>query len=155
MLSPCLSPAIEYGLQKTGDFVCLVPSWTSRSQQSKKVKVKSLSRVRLFATPWTVAYQAPPFMGFPRQGYWMGCHFLLQGVFSTQGSNPGLLHFGQTLYHLSRQGSRQSKLAVICWMNDWVSEAVLPILCIILRTILEGSCIYKDNHLVVCDKNAN
>ena len=34
-----------------------------------KVKVKSLSRVRLFATPWTVAYQAPPSMGFSRQEY--------------------------------------------------------------------------------------
>ena len=32
-----------------------------------KVKVKSLSRVRLLATPWTAAYQAPPFMGFSRQ----------------------------------------------------------------------------------------
>ena len=31
--------------------------------------VKSLSRVRLFATPWTVAYQAPPSMGFSRQEY--------------------------------------------------------------------------------------
>ena len=37
-----------------------------------KVKVKSLSRVRLLATPWTVAYQAPPSMGFSRQGYWSG-----------------------------------------------------------------------------------
>ena len=37
-----------------------------------KVKVKSLSRVRLLATPWTVAYQAPPSMGFPRQEYWSG-----------------------------------------------------------------------------------
>ena len=37
-----------------------------------KVKVKSLSHVRLFATPWTVAYQAPPSMGFPRQEYWSG-----------------------------------------------------------------------------------
>ena len=35
-----------------------------------KVKVKSLSCVRLFATPWTVAYQAPLSMGFPRQNYW-------------------------------------------------------------------------------------
>ena len=33
------------------------------------MKVKLLSRVRLFATPWTVAYQAPPSMGFPRQEY--------------------------------------------------------------------------------------
>ena len=37
-----------------------------------KVKVKSLSRVRLLATPWTAAYQAPPSMGFSRQKYWSG-----------------------------------------------------------------------------------
>ena len=37
-----------------------------------KVKVKSLSRVRPLATPWTVAYQAPPSMGFSRQEYWSG-----------------------------------------------------------------------------------
>ena len=37
-----------------------------------KVKVKSLSRVRLLAIPWTAAYQAPPPMGFPSQEYWSG-----------------------------------------------------------------------------------
>ena len=37
-----------------------------------KVKVKSLSHVRLSATPWTVAYQAPPSVGFSRQEYWSG-----------------------------------------------------------------------------------
>ena len=37
-----------------------------------KVKVKSLSCVRLSATPWTTAYQAPPSMGFSRQEYWSG-----------------------------------------------------------------------------------
>ena len=37
-----------------------------------KVKAKSLSRVRLFTTPWTAAYQAPPPMGFSRQEYWSG-----------------------------------------------------------------------------------
>ena len=37
-----------------------------------KVKVKSLSRVRLLATPWTAAYQAPPSMGFSKQEYWSG-----------------------------------------------------------------------------------
>ena len=36
------------------------------------VKVKSLSRVRLWATPWTAAYQAPPSIGFSRQEYWSG-----------------------------------------------------------------------------------
>ena len=43
-----------------------------------KVKVKSLSRVRLFATPWTAAYQAPPSMGFSRQEHWSGVPLLLQ-----------------------------------------------------------------------------
>ena len=37
-----------------------------------KAKVKSLSRVRLLATPWTAAYQAPPSMGFSGQQYWSG-----------------------------------------------------------------------------------
>ena len=39
------------------------------------MKVKSLSCVRLFATPWTVAYQAPPSSGFSRQEYWSGVPF--------------------------------------------------------------------------------
>ena len=40
-----------------------------------KVKVKSLSRVRLFVTPWTIAYQASPSMGFSRQECWSGLPF--------------------------------------------------------------------------------
>ena len=42
---------------------------------TKKVKVKSLSRVRLFVTPWTVAYQALPSMEFSRQEYLSGLPF--------------------------------------------------------------------------------
>ena len=40
--------------------------------QCIKVKVKSLSRAQLLATPWTAAYQAPPSMGFSRQEHWSG-----------------------------------------------------------------------------------
>ena len=40
-----------------------------------KVKVKSLSHVQLFVTPWTVAYNATPSMGFSRQDYWSGLPF--------------------------------------------------------------------------------
>ena len=40
-----------------------------------KVKVKSLTRVQLFVTPWTVAYQASLSMGFSRQEYWSGMPF--------------------------------------------------------------------------------
>ena len=42
------------------------------NQWKQKVKVKLFSRVRLLATPWTAAYQAPPSMGFSRQEYWSG-----------------------------------------------------------------------------------
>ena len=42
------------------------------SAWKRKVKVKSLSCVQLFATPWTAAYQDPPSMGFSRQEYWSG-----------------------------------------------------------------------------------
>ena len=45
------------------------------AKYKKERKVKSLSRVRLFATPWTAAYQAPPSMGFSRQEYWNGLPF--------------------------------------------------------------------------------
>ena len=43
-----------------------------RKVMTNLVKVKSLSRVRLLATPWTAAYQAPPSMRFSRQEYWSG-----------------------------------------------------------------------------------
>ena len=63
--------------------------------------------------PWTVATQAPLSMRRYMQYYvkWMGCHFLLQGIFLTQGWNPSLLHCRQVLYCLSHQGSpREAKL---------------------------------------------
>ena len=44
----------------------------SPMHESEKSKVKSLSRVRLLATPWTAAYHDPPSMGFSRQEYWSG-----------------------------------------------------------------------------------
>ena len=62
-----------------------------------KVKVKSLSHVLLFVTPWTVAHQAPPSMDSPGKNTGVGCHFLLQGIFLTQGLNPGLPHSRQML----------------------------------------------------------
>ena len=53
-----------------------------------KVKVKSLSCVRLFATPWTVAHQAPPSMGFSRQEYWSGLPFPSPGDLPNPGIEP-------------------------------------------------------------------
>ena len=51
--------------------------------------MKSLSRVRLFATPWTVAHQAPLSMGFSRQEYWSGMPFPSPGDLPDPGSEPG------------------------------------------------------------------
>ena len=58
-------------------------------QVSKKVKVKSLSHVRLFATPWTVAYQVSPSMGFSRPEYWSGLPFPSPGNLHDPGIEPG------------------------------------------------------------------
>ena len=56
-------------------------------QGSSRVKVL-LSLVRLFATPWTVAHQAPVFMVFPRQEYWSGLPFRSPGDLPNPGIKP-------------------------------------------------------------------
>ena len=53
-----------------------------------EVKVKLLSQVWLFATPWTVAYQAPLSMGFSRQEYWSGLPFPSPGDLPDSGIEP-------------------------------------------------------------------
>ena len=86
------------------------------SARKWKVKVKSLSRVRLLATPWTAAYQAPLPMGFSRQKYWSGvsvaqlCPILCNPMDS---STPGFPVF----HHL--QEFAQSHV-------HWVGEAIQP-----------------------------
>ena len=56
-----------------------------------KVKVKSLSRVRLLATPWTAAHQAPPSMGFSSREYWSGVPL------------PSLDHNGRYMFYFLRE----------------------------------------------------
>ena len=55
------------------------------------VSAKSLQSCPIFCDPWTAALGAPLSMGFPSKHTGVGCHFLLQGIFPTQGSNPCLL----------------------------------------------------------------
>ena len=72
----------------------------------KELAVYGLSGVQLSATPWTVALQASLPWNFPGKNTEVGLHFLLQGIFPTQGSNPSLLSLLQwqvgslPLYHL-------------------------------------------------------
>ena len=71
----------------------------SRSVVSDSLRPHGLQPTRLLC-PWD----------FPGNSTGVDCHFLLQGIFPTQGLNPGLPHCRQTLYHLSHQGSPKYKL---------------------------------------------
>ena len=72
-------------------------TWLNTQAHSARLtwKWKSLSGVQLFATPWD----------FPDQNTGVGSHSLLQGIFPTRGSNPGLPHCRRVLYQLSHKGS--------------------------------------------------
>ena len=77
------------------------------------------SCVRLFATTWTVALQAPLSMGFSRQGYWSGLPFSSPGKLPDPGTEPGLPHCGQILYHWSRQHAYNYN-CVSSWWTDLI-----------------------------------
>ena len=94
-----------------------------------KMKVKSLSRVRLLATPWTAAYQAPPSMGFSRQEYWSGVPL------------PSPLH----CYTIAIP-------ALFCYLyclfssNSWLLIFVChQIVCVSYNLQIPGFCLEKEN----------
>ena len=68
---------------------CSIPG--VRDTIPKEKKVKSLSSVQRFATPWTVAYQVPLSVGFSRQEYWSGLPFPSPGDLPDPGTEPGFL----------------------------------------------------------------
>ena len=57
--------------------------------KKERKKEKSFSRVQLFMTPWTVAYETPPSMEFSRQEYWNGLPFASPGDLPNPGIKPG------------------------------------------------------------------
>ena len=67
--------------------------------------LRSQSHVRLVVTPWTVACQSLCPWDSPGKNTGEFCHFLLQGIFPTQGSNSHLLHWQVDSSPLSHQGS--------------------------------------------------
>ena len=75
-----------------------------------------------FATPWTVACQAPRPWDFPGKNTGGGCHFLLQGIFSTQGSNLNFLHCRQILHHWATRGTSPSIRGLKSWNNNLISQ---------------------------------
>ena len=107
-----------------------------------KVKVKLLSRVRLSATPWTVAYQAPPSMGFSRQEHWSGLPFPSPGDLHNPGIKPGspaLKADALTSEPPGKPNLKKKSTVNIHWKTDAGAEA--PIL---LPPDMKSQLIEKD-----------
>ena len=68
-------------------------------------------------TPWTIALQTRIHGDSPGKNTGVGCHDLLQGIFPTQGSNPGLSHCRRILYQLSYQGSPGNRFGLLFYQN--------------------------------------
>ena len=114
------------GIYSDGLVVCSVPSmlapyqvfniltitFTSRATESESVShsVMSVSvwphgpQLARLLCPWNP----------PGKSTGVGCHFLLQGIFLTQASNPGLLHCRQILYQLTYKGGSKVKVTQLC-----------------------------------------
>ena len=82
------------------------PFFICRDSQSVRVKVLVIQSCPTLFDPLTI-YSPPDSSvhGILQARIWSGCHFLLQGIFPTQGSNSGFLHCRQILYCLGHQGS--------------------------------------------------
>ena len=76
---------------------------TASQYPCSKFVVSRFNRVKLFATPWTVAHQVPLSMEFSRQEYWSGLPFPSPGDLPNPGTEQCLLHCRQILYHLSHR----------------------------------------------------
>ena len=96
----------------------------------KKVKVKSLSCVRLFVTPWTVAHQAPQSMGFSRQEYWSR----LPISFSRESSRP------KDRTQVSRIAGRRFNLWATRELPYYIKMGVIKSIATYRKKILRASC---------------
>ena len=96
------------------------------------VVVKSLSCTGLFVTPWPVACQAALSMGFPRQVYWSGCHFLLQGIFWLRDRTHLFCVScigGLILYYWATKEAQEFKKRKAIYMKVrevWKAKVILP-----------------------------
>ena len=92
-----------------------------------KYKCQSLSHVQLFVTPWTPARFLCP-CDSPGKNTGMGCHSLLQGIFLTRGTNPGLSHCRRILYSLSHQGSPYFRTLCLLFPLSRMHVSLFPML---------------------------
>ena len=92
-------------LHITGDNMCVCVC------VSQAVISNSLQPHRLYPTRLLCAWNSPG------KNTGAGCHFLFQQIFPTKGSNPGLLHYRQILYHLSHREAH--KMVQLLWCSSW------------------------------------
>ena len=99
-------------------------------QLESKVKVKSLSRVRFFATPWTVAYQVPPSMGFSKQEHWSGLPSS-PGDLPNPGIEPGspALSADALPSEPPRNSASSLGIFILYWVLQFMQLVLQPTLC--------------------------
>ena len=86
----CLEKSMDRGAWQTAVHgVTWLSTYVWGGWRDIKLKLKSLSHVQIFTTPWTVAYHAPPSMGFSRQEYWSGLPFPSPEDLPNPGIEPG------------------------------------------------------------------
>ena len=90
-----------------------------------------------FATPWTIAHQAPLSMEFPRQEYWSGISSPSPGIFTIQGSNPRLLHWEDSLPLSHRVGMPYFQASSSTFWTQ-------------LSTLKQNRSLQSQNHCSVC-----
>ena len=92
------------------------------------MKVKSFSCVQLLATPWTVAYQAPPSMGFSSREYWGGLPFPSPGALPDPGIEPGspALQADAFTVWAIRELKMENQLRCPSLMNKYRKNAIYP-----------------------------
>ena len=90
-----------------------------KKKKNKSVGLLLESDSLWVCSQWTVAHQAPLSMEFLSKNTGVGRHSLLQGIFPTQGSNPGLLHCRQILYCLSHRSCQMNNCTTMrrCSLN--------------------------------------
>ena len=114
-------------------------------------------------TSWTVVCQVPQSTEFSGKDITVGCHFLLQGIFPTQGSNPDLLLCRQILYHLShRLCTKIYQLYFVCFVQSlcirlfatpWTAAHQAPLSFTISRSLLKFTFVASvmlSNNLILC-----
>ena len=105
---------------------------------SLKVKVKSLSPVQPFSTPWTVAYQAPPSVGFSRQECWSGLPFPSSGDLPNPGIEPGSPALQADALPSAPPGKPNSLATIVCEVTQSCPTLCDPMDCSLPDSSVHG-----------------